>query len=540
MSTLLESARTASPSAVSLFPRPRHHVGVSARRRADAASAIAPDPRSLVDAGRRQDAQARVDAQAQRIQAEIVPGDWEDWSEEDREAWLEENSIPRYLYPPTPAYSLPDGFVGVSQQRPQSRDGPARNTLPTPPHDDSIGGDRLFVPADQPTTLRRTSSVRRRHPLSRSWRPESPVNGLGDRNRSPTPADTWEVMRQTITADATLPSADSSFTSAAASLSFSASNSNNSASTHTSMTELDWPASSTNSRRNSNEDDESVSSVDPDNLVCDDDEIAATTAFAEYVYQHEQLSSEGQQRIARHSADLLESGQHRYAHRDDQRTVEVGFRLIDEALNTPEGRARVSSLSESLPEDLRQSLSSWINRDAASTGSQRRTRLEHFTDAAIAAEIHGRPDAGASARRDAQELRLASQRPLQSPPPYEPRVLSIQPEVTISTDEPLAHPVASLPTSPPSARSERDVTDALLSGDEEDLSAVRRIVERLAQRDDVPQEWWMSMGLNLSRTQVSRGSRARSPRREEGAVADAVRRVRAGRVERERGGGSRL
>jgi hypothetical protein len=29
---------------------------------------------------------------------------------------------------------------------------------------------------------------------------------------------------------------------------------------------------------------------------------------------------------------------------------------------------------------------------------------------------------------------------------------------------------------------------------------MRRIIERLAQRDDVPEEWWMSMGLNLSRT----------------------------------------
>lgn len=557
MSTLLEAAGTRSP-----FPRPRHAVHF--RRRADAATRIADNVRNIADTGRWSDARRRIEVEAQSIHAEIVPGDWEDWTEEDREAWLEENNIPRYLNPRDPDV-VGSPFVAVSQHRsqnaslradrPQSRDGPRRAALPTPPHDESGEGDTLFVPEDQPTTLRRTSSIRRRHPLSRSWRPDSPLNGLGDRNRSPTPADNWELMRQTITPDATLPSADSSFTSAAASRSFT---SNNSAST--SRSDPDYTASSNNSRRNSQED-ESVSSVDPDNLVCDDDEIAATTAFAEHVFRHEQCTHEGRTRIARHSADL-EVEQNRYAHRNDQRTVEIGFRLIDEALNTPEGRIRVFSLSESLPSDIRHNLSSWINgthRNSEEDIEQRRTHLAHINNDDLPSPSQTRyPDNARNAVRQqvhsffrrftADETLSASQREAMrmaertSPPPrYEP--LSIQPEVRISQDEPEAHPVASLPTSrpvsPPSARSERDVADALLSGDEGDMRAIRRIVETLAQRDNVPQELWMSMGLNLSRTRARSRSRSRSatPLTD---IDRAVQRVRAGRIERDRNAASRL
>ncbi|KAF2085986.1 hypothetical protein K490DRAFT_58316 [Saccharata proteae CBS 121410] len=64
--------------------------------------------------------------------------------------------------------------------------------------------------------------------LRESWSPGSTVDGLGDRERSISPPDqdAWEVMHMTITPDETLPSADSSFTSAAASASFSAPTSN--------------------------------------------------------------------------------------------------------------------------------------------------------------------------------------------------------------------------------------------------------------------------------------------------------------------------
>lgn len=551
VSTLLESANTRSP-----FPRSRNVVHL--RRRVDAATSIAQDQRSLVDTGRRHEAQSEVEAEAQRIREEIVPGDWEDWTDEDREAWLEENNIPRYLYPRHHQASA-SPFMGVSPHRsreemlrldrPQSRDGPRPSTLPTPPHDESGEGDSLFVPREPATTLRRTHSVRRRHPLSRSWRPESPVNGLGDRNRSPTPADNWEVMRETITPDTTLPSADSSFTSAAASLSFV---SNNSAST--SATDPDYTASSDNSRRNSQDDDVSVSSVDPDNLVCDDDEMATTAAFAEHVYIQEQSTHEGRMRIARHAADL-EVEPYRYALRTEQHQVEIGFRLIDEGLDTQEGRIRVFSLSDSLPAEIRHNLGDWINgvrRNPQGRLEHVRTRLSHTdeeppslhtgtyaSDARDAAQeqVHRffRGSDGRMIDRASSQSRYAR---------YEPLRTNL--EVSISQDEPIAHPVASLPgsqfpsrpASPPSARSERDVTDGLLSGDEQDLSAIRRVVERLAQRDDVPEEWWMSMGLNLSRTRARSRSRSRSGTPV--VNTNASRRVLAGRIERDRNTGSRL
>jgi len=52
------------------------------------------------------------------------------------------------------------------------------------------------------------------------------IDGLGDRELSIGPSDEqWLVMQSTVAPDDTLPSADSSFTSAAASASFSASRS---------------------------------------------------------------------------------------------------------------------------------------------------------------------------------------------------------------------------------------------------------------------------------------------------------------------------
>ena len=587
VSTLLESADQSSP-----FPRPRHAVHF--RRRADAATSIADDQRSLVDTGRRRESQARLDEEAQRIQAEIVPGDWEDWSPEDREAWLEENNIPRYLYPGHEGARM-SGFASMRQtpesmlhsDRPHSRNGPHRPSLPTPPHDESADGDSLFVPTTSYVdNLRRANAVRRQHPLSRSWRPDSPVNGLGDRNRSPTPTDHWEVMRQTIAPDTTLPSADSSFTSAIASQSF---NSNNS--TSTAMTELDYLNSSDNSRRNSQDEDDSVSSVDPDDLICDDDEMAATAAFAELVFREEQLTSEGRLRIQGHSTTLDREG-NRYALHNEQRTVELGFRLIDEAVNTPEGRMRIFQLAERLPSGARYSLMDWIlggRHSPYETADQRRTRLEHVRndelpplrsrydnsntelandelpplrsryDNSDTREDVRRQVHGFFRRFTADETLSASQRETMrmaertSPPPqYRPLPNPFSPddEIEISQDEPIAHPVASLPgsrypsrpASPPNARSERDVADALLSGDEQDLSAIRRVVERLAQRDDVPEEWWMSMGLNLSRTRARSRSATPTAHTERDTLVDVSRRVRSGRVSRgrEAGHASRL
>lgn len=60
--------------------------------------------------------------------------------------------------------------------------------------------------------------------LRETWSPATDVDGLGDRNRSPSPAaDDWDTFLSTVAPDPVPPTADSSFTSAAASASFTAS-----------------------------------------------------------------------------------------------------------------------------------------------------------------------------------------------------------------------------------------------------------------------------------------------------------------------------
>ncbi|KAF2431905.1 hypothetical protein EJ08DRAFT_732977 [Tothia fuscella] len=83
-----------------------------------------------------------------------------------------------------------------------------------------VGNRTIDSPAPPARTPRLPSSN-----LREVWSPTSPVGGLGDRARSFSPEAEWDTMLSTIAPDATLPSADSSFTSAAASASFSASRS---------------------------------------------------------------------------------------------------------------------------------------------------------------------------------------------------------------------------------------------------------------------------------------------------------------------------
>lgn len=99
----------------------------------------------------------------------------------------------------------------LERDRPRSRNG-AFSSLPSPPLDSS-----------DPTTSSRIVLLRPSqsspHPLSFTHRPVSSDDGLGDRNRSPSPV-AWNVIGSTITPDDSLPSADSSFASNGASASF--------------------------------------------------------------------------------------------------------------------------------------------------------------------------------------------------------------------------------------------------------------------------------------------------------------------------------
>jgi hypothetical protein len=92
----------------------------------------------------------------------------------------------------------------LERDRPQSRNG-VSTSLPSPPRDTSEPTASSRILLSRPLQ----SSP---HPLSFTHRPVSPDDGLGDRNRSPSPS-AWNVIGSTITPDDSLPSADSSFAS---------------------------------------------------------------------------------------------------------------------------------------------------------------------------------------------------------------------------------------------------------------------------------------------------------------------------------------
>ncbi|KAM0715277.1 hypothetical protein Q7P37_008775 [Cladosporium fusiforme] len=342
-----------------------------------------------------------------------------------------------------------------------------RTVLPTPPLEQSEqDGDSLFVPDHE-----RTSS-RPLHPLSRSWRPESPIDGLGDRNQSPSPLpqDTWEIMEATIEPDATLPSAESSFSALpAANSSFASSN-------ETAITEPERDTSSGSSRRRSTGDGDtntpgdSASSVDAEDNPCTEEEDnEEAESFARDMFDHETEFGPGRRRIAIIQEQLRRS----YSSERTPSEVEIGFRLIDEACETAGGRARLSMI---------------IGED----GTHRMIRLRN-------------------------PLRRQQQRRRRNPPTG----------ITTSRDPPSAHPV-----SPPLG----DISMLNdIDSDDENFQHTRRVVQRLAQREDVPDDWWMSMGI----TSLMPGNGRQRRRSPDGVRrADmAAQRVRSGRVER---GGSRL
>lgn len=187
-------------------------------------------------------------------------------------------SVPMYAIVASPGEMLrtaPLTGRGNDEYRPQSPDFNAarRHTLPTPPLDVSGPEDGPLI---QDVEFPRPRTNRRSHPLSSTWRIGSPsINGLGDRNRSPTPGDGWEIIRTTITPDETLPSADSSFASSAASRSF------NAPTTDTQITEPEQ-SSSGHSRGDSSGQGraESTSSLNLDDLACTDEDLYNTEAFA--------------------------------------------------------------------------------------------------------------------------------------------------------------------------------------------------------------------------------------------------------------------
>ena len=426
------------------------------------------------------------------------------------------------------------------QEPPSSHDetNAQRGTLPTPPQDMSGAIDDN----DDDALLRSGAYFGQYNP---NFGTRVHINGLGDRNRSPTPGDGWEIMRSTITPDETLPSAESSFTSAAASQSFGASN-------DTQITELE-SAGLSNDRDNRDFDSQSdsASSADLDdwefcNLVEHlDPHDNPEEMFAEVVYYEEMRTPAGRNRIRAHEQRFIQRAHDHGPVHPDMVHLQISFALVEDAMQTEDGRARLQQVRDRYPDDdgsefpQTSSLSRRINSI--------RRRLERRTDpnnggppspdSEVDSEEDSEERSPAAARDGSQVVheylsRYASENPqphsdLDLPSP-EPLPAYPDANTIVSNDAPVAQPV-----SPPARRrSEREISEALLSGDIQDLDSMRRIVERLAARADVPEEWWMSMGLNLSRTRPQ--DRSPPPRASRTNTSDTTdtRREPSGRTER--------
>jgi hypothetical protein len=125
----------------------------------------------------------------------------------DLAQYIGDDNLSQERHPdPSRRRSRTDNFLppSLERDRPQSRNG-ASAGLPSPPQDTSEHTASSRIILSRPLQ----SSP---HPLSFTHRPVSPDDGLGDRNRSPSPS-AWNLMGSTITPDDSLPSADSSFAS---------------------------------------------------------------------------------------------------------------------------------------------------------------------------------------------------------------------------------------------------------------------------------------------------------------------------------------
>lgn len=431
----------------------------------------------------------------------------------------------------TPFHRSPEPMSAA--ERAQSSDGAnlRRSALPSPPLDQSDDSDSLFLPEQR--QAQRAQAERSIHPLSHSWRAEShssraatPIDGLGDRNRSPTPQDGWEIMRTTIADDEILPSADSSFTSIAASDSFTTND--------TGITEPDRGSPPHGRLRARSVAAASLAEID--DLVRDRNETEATAAYAQDMYMYEVESEEGRNRIRQHRATRVNEG-NRFALTHEHEHIEIGFRLIDEALNTEEGRRRVFEVSRNRPQEAR-SFEDWIFASRRDRRQPRSTRDDDTEEPPCPQPTTTSQEAAREAREQvhnyvyrysADNASGPNSRRASPPPRYSPLAAQPDEDTVISTEAPTPHPVSppqgsagqpastgstsltSAINSSASARNAWEISQALLSNDESrpSLNAIRNVVERLAQSDTVPDEWWASMGLELSRTRVE--SRSRSP-----------------------------
>ncbi|KAI7574565.1 hypothetical protein KC343_g23036, partial [Hortaea werneckii] len=238
-------------------------------------------------------------------------------------------------------------------------------------------------------------------------------------------------------------------------------------------------------------------------------QMVSAENFAEDMYEFEISTSDGRQRVLEQEHIRSLNG-NRFALPHESPRIDIGFRLIEEALESEEGRERLFHIGAfDGQEDLQTFMNDRRNPSRVHPQNGRRRRLAHVSDfegeSSHPATSRSRRAGEASAEVDnffnrytADSLIPSHARTTSPPPRYSPTIpdgpLASHPDVDtfVSRDAPEAHPV-----SPPTHRSHHEVTMSLLNSGPDDLDAMRRIVERLARRDDVPDSWWMSMGLNL-------------------------------------------
>jgi hypothetical protein len=323
--------------------------------------------------------------------------------------------------------------------------------------------------------------------LRESWSPRSPIDGLGDRERSFSPAsvgsDHWETMLTTIAPDINLPSADSSFTSAAASASFSNSRSHSadasSNSISSSRTSLTVPSEQERERERDQAcetDDERPGSPPADELTANMRRMRQRVSDLRNLRRTQSL-----RRLAGPGIELPVSR--------DAPTSPGRQRM---RILGPLFRNRRLSMRMSPPPAERDGNESSGSSSSSNSILGTRPRYGRYSPRPARRRLGSTsPDHISTTRRStlhpdisnvslSEMLRAESQQDsLLRRPPSAPQPSTQTPADSFPTSQP---PPQLLPET-------RGETQG------EDLDSLRTIVERLAQRDDIPEEWWMSVGL---------------------------------------------
>ena len=322
---------------------------------------------------------------------------------------------------------------------------------------------------------------------SAPWSPSiESFDGLGDRSRSFTPeSDHWETMLTTIAPDTHLPSADSSFTSAAASASFSTSRSHSadslSQSASTSRTSLTVPSEREREFELACETDEEVPAIDP-----------LTAGIRQRNLERRLRRTDSLRRLHEHRPIYpidgpVSPGRQQIYVRGPLRSPRREARNARGSVSPSATDAHVST--HGLPYYHDDDVFDWQR----SRGS-RRNQPESFVPERPWEQI---PGVSATLGRMVAEGVLSNN----SYGRERDADAATQETGTRSNSQQLlggASDALAVVTDTDHIQSVRPSGQESLSAipnPDEDLDSMRAIVERLARRDDIPEEWWASVGL---------------------------------------------